>query len=71
MFKNRSVEVKLVKDPKPEDTNAPIQEPTDYVRIARESMAAVGGTAVAVFGSYMAFDTLRQIAIHAAQVKIK
>lgn len=64
MFKNRSVQVKLVNDKDVVDANeAPKTTPAEYAAIARDlGKDAIKG-AVVLVGAYMLADTLRQVTV--------
>ena len=63
MFRNQSVQVKLVKDNKSETEPAP---PIDYVPIIREVAQDVVTGAAILIGVYMGCDTLRKVIIKLA-----
>ena len=71
MFKNRTLQMKVIDDRKPEHpmlkaahTNPP---ETVIIEVVRESSIYIAG----LFGVYITADTIRKIAIHIATTKIK
>lgn len=71
MFKNHTVQMKVVKDQKSNKNESQDQPSVDYVQIARESSKdLVKGTAL-LLGTYLAGDTLRKIAIHIVATKVR
>lgn len=69
MLKNRSIQLKFVKDadsPAPEDTKNPIIN-EDAAAIAKDIIKHVGVAVVAVSGAIITFKTLSQIAVTKTQ----
>jgi len=66
MFKNRSIQIKLVKTPEV-DVNADtvIKEPVDYEAIAKDAAKRLVIGTVVVIASTVVLKTLSQIAINA------
>ncbi len=64
MFKNRSVQVKMVDDRK-------LLEPTSPPVDISQTAAVVATSVIAVIGAYMFTDTLRQVVIHTAVTRIQ
>lgn len=63
MFKNRSVQVKLVNDKNADENEGPKTTPAEYAAIARDlGKDAIKG-AVVLVGAYMLADTLRQVTV--------
>jgi hypothetical protein len=72
MFRNRSIQVKLVKDQKNQvdDTN----EPLTVAAVADIALEATGKAiygATVLLAAYLAGDTLRRVTIHIVATKIK
>lgn len=72
MFKNRSIQLKFVKDAEEayatEDTKNPIVN-DDTAAIAKDIIKHVGVAIVAVSGAIITFKTLSQIAVTKTQAK--
>lgn len=71
MFKNRSVQVKIVKNPENAFTDETIETATlaDRVQIVRETVESVGEKVLVAFVVYVAADTLRQVLVKLTPTK--
>ena len=65
---NRSIQMKLVKTPKNNKTEATTEptETVDYVQIVRDTTVEVAKVVAVGIAVYVVLDTLRQIAINVA-----
>lgn len=71
MFKKHTVQMKVVKDPKPTQPQAPARAPYDYVYIAREVIAQSTKSAAILVGAYVGADTVRRCALHIVATKVQ
>jgi hypothetical protein len=67
MFKNYAFIVKPVKATPSETADPSPKDPIDFDEVAGSVVAA----GMLIVGTYVAADTLRQIAVHTARMKIK
>jgi hypothetical protein len=70
MFKNKSIQVKVVKDDKSEPIVEPRMTPTDISRMARETGKDVVLGAAILIGAYVVADTLRQVTVKIVEAKL-
>lgn len=64
MFKNHSIQMKLVNADKAETmTEGPKTTPAEYAALATEAGKNVVKGAVVILGAYIAMDTLRQVTV--------
>lgn len=72
MFKNRSLQVKVIKDDDPLMKNyKPKTTPAEYVQLARETAKDAVKGAVVLMSTYVAADTARRVVVHIIATKIK
>lgn len=68
MFRNRTIQMKLVKD---EEVPPWDREDTNIADTVSEATVEVLFAATVCLGTYLAMDTVRQIVVHTAMVKIR
>lgn len=71
MFKNKTFMVKMLDDKKVESQDTDSESSNSPETIALEVVAGAAGAVTAGFVLYKIVDTLSQIAVHTATVKIK
>jgi hypothetical protein len=71
MFKNRSFQVKIVKDAaNPVEDSKPLVDPEELSRIAKEVVKYTAIAGIVVMGAAAVLNTLSEIAVIAAEANI-